>query len=374
MQPAPSSFFSDGTLDPIAIELCLPSTSKRPCERRVFTPDYDGEDEGWLWQLAKAHVPSNDSRYQQIVSHWLRTHAVVEPFIVVTNRNMSKLHPLHKLLVPHFRNTMEINRLAREKLINAGGIIEQCFSPGQHAMEISAKAYVGWRLNEQGLPADLLKRGMAVPDPTNKVNGLKLVGEDYPYAVDWLEIWDALKSWVSDYISLYYCSDQAVKDDEEVEEWWEEIIEVGHEDKKDDEEGWYEMNTLSDLKEGITTIIWVASAHHAAVNFGQYDPVTTTSIMAVLQILSKHSTDEVYLCQGSASEWVDDPRVEKAFQQFQRKLLEIERKIKARNENPRLKNRCGAAKLPYTLLFPNTSDDSNIGGLTFRGIPNSISI
>ncbi|GLJ23657.1 hypothetical protein SUGI_0448000 [Cryptomeria japonica] len=193
---------SDGTLKPIAIELCLPPTSKRPGERRVFTPDYGGEDEGWLWELAKAHARSNDAGYRQIVSHWLRTHAVVEPFIIATHRNLSKLHPLHKLLIPHFRNTMDINRAARQNLINAEGVIEQCFSPGRFVMEISAKAYVGWRFNEQGLPADLLKRGMAIPEPTNKANGLKLVVVDYPYAVDGLEIWDALKSWVSDYISL----------------------------------------------------------------------------------------------------------------------------------------------------------------------------
>ncbi|XP_057844155.2 linoleate 9S-lipoxygenase 6-like [Cryptomeria japonica] len=402
----------DGTLRPIAIELCLPPTAVGHGDNRVFTPNYAQEDKGWLWELAKAHVRSNDSGYHQIVNHWLRTHAVIEPFIISTQRNLSKLHPLHKLLVPHFRNTMDINRAARESLINAEGIVEKCFSPGKFGMEISSKAYIDWKFNEQGLPADLKKRGMATE---NGAGGLELVIKDYPYAVDGLEIWDALKSWVSEYLSLYYSGDDSVESDEEVRAWWKEIREVGHGDKKREEAGWYKMKSLKDLKEAITTLIWVTSAHHAAVNFSQYDyagfmpnlpsttrklvplkgsdqyfellkdpeafflktltdPTTATTTMAVLEILSRHSTDEVYLGQGSTKEWVDDNRVYEAFQKFHQNLLGIEKKITARNEDPNLKNRCGAAKLPYTLLFPNTSDVTKAGGLTFKGIPNSISI
>lgn len=410
-------FLADtGTLKPVAIELCLPRTSVGLGSRQVYTPDYSGEDVGWLWQLAKAHVRANDSGYHQLVSHWLRTHAVVEPFIISAHRHLSKLHPLHKLLIPHFRNTMEINRSARQSLITAGGIIEQCFTSGKYSMEISAKAYMDWRFNEQGLPADLLKRGMAVRDPTDEVNGVKLVIEDYPYAVDGLEIWAALKCWVSDYTSLYYKDDQSVESDREVQAWWKEIVEVGHGDKKREEGGWYEMKSVEDVKEGITTLIWIASAHHAAVNFGQYgyagfmpnhpsttrklipekgstqyldflrdpeayflktvsDPKTSATTMAVLELLSKHSTGEVYLGQGSASDWTDDSRVETAFQLFHSKLLQIEQNIDSRNKDPKLVNRRGPADVPYTLLYPGTSDTGETGaGLTFRGIPNSVSI
>ncbi|XP_057827365.1 linoleate 9S-lipoxygenase-like [Cryptomeria japonica] len=396
----------DGTLTPIAIELCLPKKDKQ-----LFTPDYSGDDEGWLWELAKAHVRCNDSGYHQLVNHWLRTHAVVEPFIIATHRNLSKVHPLHKLLVPHFRNTMHINSAARQLLINAGGIIEKSFRAGQFAMEISSKAYVDWKFNEKGLPADLIKRGMA----TENEGKLELVIKDYPYAVDGLEIWDAMKSWVVAYISLYYSDEESVKCDKEVQEWWKEIKEKGHEDKKNDEAGWYKMDTRNDLSEAITTLIWVASAHHAAVNFGQYDysgsmrnhpsttrklvptkgsyeydkflldpeayflktvtdPVPTTISMIVLQVLSTHSADEVYLGQGSSTDWIDDPRVDIAFKEFGQNLLKIEEKISCRNKDPSLKNRCGAANLPYTLLFPNTSDKTKTGGRTFKGIPNSISI
>lgn len=68
------------------------------------------------------------------------------------------MHPLHKLLLPHYFDTMDINQSARQILINANGVIEQGFTPYRYAIELSSKAYKHWKLNEQGLPLDLIKR------------------------------------------------------------------------------------------------------------------------------------------------------------------------------------------------------------------------
>jgi lipoxygenase len=59
-----------GTLKPIAIELCLPPMTDG-CKRakRVFTPPADATS-NWLWQLAKAHVCSNDAGVHQLINHW----------------------------------------------------------------------------------------------------------------------------------------------------------------------------------------------------------------------------------------------------------------------------------------------------------------
>jgi lipoxygenase len=54
---------------------------------------------------------------------------------------------------------MEINALARESLINAGGIIETSFSPGKYSMEICSAAYDKlWRFDHEALPNDLISR------------------------------------------------------------------------------------------------------------------------------------------------------------------------------------------------------------------------
>ncbi|XP_059072471.1 linoleate 9S-lipoxygenase A-like [Cryptomeria japonica] len=408
-------FLTDqGILRVVAIELCLPHTSLTQAERKVYTPAQGGED-GALWLLAKAHSRVNDAGYHQLISHWLRTHAVIEPFIIATHRHLSKMHPLHKLLLPHYFDTMDINQSARQILINANGVIEEGFTPYRYAIELSSKAYKHWKLNEQGLPADLIKRGMAVADSTAP-HGLRLAIEDYPYAVDGLEIWDALKQWVSDYVSLYYKSDDAIKEDTEVQTWWKEAVNVGHGDLKK-ESGWYQMESVEEAAEAITTIIWIASAHHAAVNFGQYayggympnlptlsrrlipeqhsldyaqmmkdpeafmlstvsNPNQATTVMAVLELLSKHSTDEAYLGQvkGSTHELIDDEGIEQAFGKFSAALAGVEKNVSERNKNSNLKNRYGPSQVPYTLLYPNTTDLSREGGLTGRGIPNSVSI
>ncbi|KAF5786360.1 putative linoleate 9S-lipoxygenase [Helianthus annuus] len=397
----------DGTLKPLAIELSLPDK-----DSEVYTPSEDGV-EGTIWQLAKAYAAVNDSGYHQLISHWLNTHAVIEPFIIATNRQLSVLHPIYKLLQPHFRDTMNINALARQILINAGGVLEMTVFPAKYAMEMSAVLYKNWVFTEQALPADLLKRGVAVEDPSQP-HGLKLLIEDYPFAIDGLEIWSAIKTWVDDYCKIYYESDEMVQNDSELQSWWTELRTEGHGDKKD-EPWWPQMKSRAELMDTCTIIIWVASALHAAVNFGQYPyagylpnrPTVSRRFMpkpgtpeyaelesnpekaflktitsqlqtllgvSLIEILSRHSTDEIYLGQSESPYWTADVSTLEAFERFGKRLVEIEGGIMERNNDECLKNRNGPVKVPYTLLYPNTSDYTREGGLTGKGIPNSISI
>ena len=111
-------------------------------------------------------------------------------------------------------------------------------------------------------------RGMAVEDPTAE-HGLKLSIEDYPFANDGLILWDAIKQWVRDYVNHYYPDSSLAESDKELQDWWTEVRTKGHADKKD-EPWWPVLKTPDDLVNVLTTIIWVAAGHHAAVNFGQY--------------------------------------------------------------------------------------------------------
>lgn len=83
----------------------------------------------------------------------------MEPYIIAANRHLSAMHPIYRLLQPHFRYTMEINALARQSLINADGVIESGFSPGKYSIELSSVAYDKlWRFDLEALPADLINR------------------------------------------------------------------------------------------------------------------------------------------------------------------------------------------------------------------------
>ncbi|KAG5517632.1 hypothetical protein RHGRI_038133 [Rhododendron griersonianum] len=257
------------TLRPLAIELTRPPMDEKPQWRDVFTPTWNATG-CWLWRLAKAHVLAHDSGYHQLVSHWLRTHCATEPYIIAANRQLSVIHPIFRLMHPHFRYTMAINALARQALINANCIIEASFSPAKYSIELSSTVYdLQWRFDHQALPADLISRGMAVEDPTAP-HGLKLTIEDYPYASDGLLLWDAIKQWVTDYVKHYYPDSALVESDKERQAWWTEIRTVGHADKKD-ESWWPKLKTVDVLVGILTTMIWVTSGHHSAVNYGQYD-------------------------------------------------------------------------------------------------------
>ncbi|KAL2547182.1 Lipoxygenase 6 [Forsythia ovata] len=403
-------YTQNGILSPIVIELSLPTTPSSPSNKRIFTHGHDATAH-WIWKLAKAHVCSNDAGIHQLVNHWLRTHACMEPYIIATHRQLSSLHPVYKLLHPHMRYTMEINALARQSLINGGGVIEACFLPGKYAMEISSAAYKStWRFDMEALPADLVRRGMAVDDPS-AIGGVKLVIKDYPYAADGLLIWSAIKDLVESYVGHYYSAPNSITADIELQEWWNEIKNTGHYDKRN-EQWWPNLASIEDLSGILTTMIWTASGQHAAINFGQYpfggyppnrptlvrklipqegdpdynefllDPEYTfltslptqlqaTKVMAVQDTLSTHSPDEEYLNQLHHIQRLSfhDPEVQQIFERFSAKLEEIERIINQRNKDIHLKNRSGAGVPPYELLLPSSDP-----GLTGRGIPNSISI
>ncbi|KAK1584272.1 hypothetical protein Q3G72_031450 [Acer saccharum] len=61
--------------------------------------------------------------------------------------------------------------------------------------------------------------------------------------------------------------------------------------------------------------------------------------ITVIEILARHSTDEVYLGQRDISEWTSDQEPLQAFEEFGNKLVKIEENILAMNKDPKLKNR-----------------------------------
>jgi hypothetical protein len=118
-----------------------------------------------------------------------------------------------------------------------------------------------------------------------------------------------------------------------------------------------------DEHDGRAGIIWTASALHAAVNFGQYpcagyhpnrllvgwhrarrsmrswsaprgrrrcSCATITSQaqaivgISLLEILSSHSSNEVYLGQRDTPEWTSNAKAKEAFRRFGKRLEEIE--------------------------------------------------
>jgi len=391
----------NGHVVPVIIELAhskaLPPTT------------YTSMDPAPVWQVAKSIFQSVDSGWHQLVSHWLRTHACVEPYLIATRRRLPAAHPIFRLMMPHFRYTLPINAAARGQLINAGGVIETNFSPGAFSMQLSSKVYeLTWRFKEEGLVEDLKKRGFLDAQGKLRVS-------DYPYAEDGLLIWDALTKYFTEYVDLYYKSDEAVAADEWLQAWWQDVTTEAHPDAPAD--GWVTLDSRANLVFAATTIAWVASGHHAAVNFGQYDysawmpthsslcgkpapargstawqklednsvsskeffsylspPAATTKVMSTIKLLSAHADDEQYLSDEN-QEWLplkSDPAVANVFSSFVKDIKgKVEPEIQRRNDNATNISRNPEQNgLPYTLLYPS----SDKPGVTMQGVPYSISI
>lgn len=248
-----------------------------------------------------------------------------------------------------------------------------------------------------------------MPDSTQP-HGVKLLIEDYPYATDGLLIWGAIQNWVKTYVNHYYTDADRVCNDRELQAWYAESINVGHADFRN-ADWWPTLAAPDDLIMILTTIIWLSSAQHAALNFGQYpyggyipnrptlmrrlipeendpeyaiftaDPqkyffcalpslLQATKLMAVVDTLSTHSPDEEYLGERpQPSTWTGDAEMVEAFYEFSSEIQKAEKEIETRNSDTRLRNRCGAGVMPYELLAP-----SSCPGVTCRGVPNSVSI
>ncbi|CAK9877709.1 unnamed protein product [Sphagnum jensenii] len=252
--------------------------------------------------------------------------------------------------------------------------------------------------------SSIANRGMAIPNSYAK-HGLHLLLEDYPYAVDGLDLWAAIEIWYTDFVDIVYADDREVWGDVELQTWWTEVRTVGHADKKD-APGWPVLDSKHNLVQILVTIAWVASCHHAAVNFGQYQysgfmPINPTwmrrlipeehtpewndlevnpvknylesvsnepqarVVMATVQILSTHGANEEYLGQRKYK----TGQILAAFAKYSMNITAVDGLINRRNADKTLKNRSGPVKLEYELLRPTSGE-----GLTGRGVPNSVSI
>ena len=189
----------------------------------------------------------------------------MEAYGVATMRNIPDAHPLYKLLQPHFRYTMSINSAARATLINRDGIIARNFAIGSDGMEeLFKRASTVHRVQLTNIKQNLKERGV---DNRDELPG-------YYYRDDGIVIWDAIEEYVREILSLFYTSDDDVKNDSEVKNWVQEIHSTAFPGFNGAPQGHGfpdKIETITDLVEYCTLIIFTGSAQHAAINFGQFD-------------------------------------------------------------------------------------------------------
>ncbi|XP_058439631.1 polyunsaturated fatty acid 5-lipoxygenase isoform X2 [Marmota monax] len=305
------------------------------------------------------------------------THQFLAAPICLLYKNLAnKIVPIAiQLLVAHVRFTIAINTKAREQLICEYGLFDKANATGGGGhVQMVQKALKDLTYASLCFPAAIKARGMEST-------------EDIPYYFyrdDGLLVWDAIQTFTSEVVNIYYESDQVVEEDQELQDFVKDVYMYGMRGKK--ASGFPKsIKTREKLSEYLTVVIFTASAQHAAVNFGQYDwcswipnapptmrapPPTAKGVVNIEQIvdtlpdrgrscwhlgavwaLSQFQENELFLGMYPEEHFIEKP-VKEAMARFRKNLEAIVSVIAERNKNK---------KLPYYYLSPDR-------------IPNSVAI
>jgi arachidonate 15-lipoxygenase len=236
--------------------------------RRIWTDaslTVSEKEELVKWVMFKTSVQVAESSYFEVVTHFGKTHMVLEPFLMATDNACHPTHPLRKLLMPHFAGTDHINQGAVDSLIAAGGTIDKIFPPPIETVQ--AIAIVGAReflqdFNNQFFDTAFRNRGTWI--------GSKLT--EYPFRDDGKMIWDATLKWTTDYLNIAYSSDSAMRADPWLKCWWDMLVSPSYGMLKNaGDVGNGALYTRGYLAKVLALIIWTGSGQHAATNFPQKD-------------------------------------------------------------------------------------------------------
>ena len=208
---------------------------------------------GWL--AAKFAVQVADANVHETVIHLGRTHMVMEAAAMALQRALSSRHPLFVLLHPHTAFTLPINQSAATDLIAAGGVIDEVFAGTIEASAgLVAPGIASWPLAASAPPDEIAARGC--DDPA--------IIAVYPYRDDALPLWAAIEAFVAEYVALVYPTEADVAADDELAAFAAELAGPGRLAGVDPPADRAGVTRL------VATLIWTASAQHAAVNFTQF--------------------------------------------------------------------------------------------------------
>ncbi|AUB36606.1 loxA, arachidonate 15-lipoxygenase [Nostoc flagelliforme CCNUN1] len=344
--------FNGGSLVPVAIQINHDSGANS-----LYTPDDPHLD----WFLAKTCVQIADGNHQELGSHFSYTHAVMAPFAIVTARQLAENHPIALLLKPHFRFMLFDNDLGRTQFLQPGGPVDE-FMAGSLAESVGfvAKTYEEWSVEKFTFPRLIKSRQTDDPE----------ILPHFPFRDDGILIWNAIEKFVAEYLQLYYKTSQDLSDDYELQNWARELVAQDGGRVKGMPA---KIETLEQLIEIISVVVFTCAPLHSALNFSQYEymafvpnmpyaayhPIPETKgvdLETIMKILPpfKQAADQVMWTEiltsfhydklGFYDEEFADPLAQEIVVQFQHNLHQIERQIDIRNQT---------RPIPYNYLKPS---------------------
>lgn len=363
---------------------------------RVVTHKQDRDQ----WMQAKLYVQVADVTHHELIDHLCNTHLAMEAFAIATPRQLPANHPLCRLLKPHFQFLLAINTRGNEILLSEGAAIDNLMAPIRDvSLELIDRAYRDRPFEDYALPKNLEQRGVT-----------SSYLPDFPYRDDALLLWQAINTYVSNFLQQYYRNDQAILTDPYLQAWAAELGQPLNQRPVQEfpqAPAWMPddistaiglnlperpayarvpgfpgaISSLQQLIDIATTIIFTCGPQHAAVNFSQFDyvgyvpnaplaaycsPKDCKSLADLLppadkdiaQIELTFALSGIRWGQLGSSELIQfsDLGDRAVLKQFQQDLKEIEQKIQERDQQRRNKD-----GITYPYLLPSR-------------IPNSINI
>ncbi|XP_056150863.1 hydroperoxide isomerase ALOXE3-like [Lampris incognitus] len=350
----------ENKLMPIAIQLHQQPSVQNP----IFLPSDPETD----WLLAKMFLKNAEAIQYQIIYHLLNTHFLTEACAVATFRCFPVIHPLYKLLLPHFRYTIPINTVGRARLLGSGGVFSESSLGPDGLIALMKRALSETTYSSLCLPENIAARGLeSVPN--------------FYYRDDGLRLWSIVNSFVEAVVKNYYPSDWEVCKDSELQTWINEIFTNAFFENASSGIPAH-FHTAEEVIKFITMVIFTASAGHGAVNNGQFDyhswipnsslllrkapPYAkgqatmqtvletlpsvgqTVNFMSTAWLLGKKYGDRILLGSYPAERF-DELAVKQMIKEFQAELLYLSEAIAKRNAE---------LVVPYNYLNPAEIENS----------------
>lgn len=266
----------DGVMQPVAIQLLQ---AHDPETAPIFTPHDSAnaqDPNGLKWRVAKFIVCAVQAIQHESVAHLGETHLIIEPMAVAAHRQLGLNHPLMKLLIPHFRFTININDSALHSLIAPGGVVATNVGPAiESTLEMVRLAHEAWRWDDNH------------PERVFKLRGLDRL-PDFAFRDDALLLWPAIHKFVAGYLRTYYRSEADLRDDSELQAWIHELTApqfcgfkgLGGLTATGDPRAPMRIESLDYLIDMVALILYIAGPQHSAVNYAQYPMMSYMPVVA----------------------------------------------------------------------------------------------
>jgi len=224
-----------------------------------------------LWSLVKMFVTSADNNVHEFGYHLGLSHLAIEPICVATHNQLPKTHIIRNLLQPHLDETIGINFLARNTLVDSVlPITDKTFVIGtNNGCIVASRLYKNSGFFKSSFPNQLADRGFL--KESKSIGDKKEQQRDeltcYYYRDDGFKLWECIGRYVANVVNTSYKQDSDVLADKAIQAWAEEMSNPEKAGVKDFPEI---IKTKEKLIDCLQIIIWNGSAFHSVINYSQW--------------------------------------------------------------------------------------------------------